>query len=188
MAIPVDRTRIAPATWNDVLGAHAELAAWGLHPVVFGGWARELHGAWRYEGHADVDMLVTAKDLSVFDEFIASSGRAEFRPKRHHHKRAYLRDRVLVELIQVRRTPAGLATDFYGRLHRAWIEPLSCPLQTPCGTVLPVITAENIQAYERDHESVERAFFEAYPHLRAEAREWLGCERLPYDDRKLFPQ
>lgn len=163
----------------EVLGS---LAAAGLSPCLFGGWAKELHGVWRHGAHGDIDVLVRADTIAALDAFLQSGARAEFMPKRHAHKRAYWHDGILVEMFHVR---GDGTTDFYGRHVRRWSDPLDCTLQMPGGGPVAVATADNIIAYERDHPQIEAAFYAAFPAIRDEIAALYGDLAMPY--RKFFP-
>jgi hypothetical protein len=168
----------APLTLDWVLDELAVMRGHGLAPVLFGGWAKELLGAWPDEPHDDLDVLVVAEDTGDLDAFIAARGATPFRHKRHAHKRAYLdRDR-LVELFLVRPAPAGLVTDFYGHYRRSWLSPLARDVGVGDHTVA-VATPRNIAAYEGDHARVQDALYASRPELRAEVVRRHGSARIP---------
>ncbi|HEV2071302.1 MAG TPA: hypothetical protein VGR26_16045 [Acidimicrobiales bacterium] len=72
-----------------------DLVAFGMIPLIFGGWATELLGLEPARSHRDIDLLVIAP-AEVVDAFIAS--RNEVIEKRLSHKRAFIEAGVLVEL------------------------------------------------------------------------------------------
>ena len=173
----------APATLAQVLDVLDALSAAGLAPCLFGGWAKELHGVWGHGLHHDVDVLVVTEDMASIDTFLA--GRSADPAKRHAHKRGWWHEGVMVELFHVQPALEGLVSDFYGHLRRPWLSPLGCTMRTPDGTVVDVVTADNIAAYERDHPRIEDAFYAAFPAIRDEIVQRYGDLRMPYD--KFFP-
>lgn len=170
------------ATLDQVIEVLDALGAAGLSPCLFGGWAKELHGVWVHGAHGDIDVLVRADTIAALDAFLRSDPGPEFMPKRHAHKRAYWHDGILVELFHVR---GDGTTDFYGRLVRAWDEPLGCTLRAPGGRPVEVATADNIISYERDHPQIEAAFYAAFPAVRDEIAALYGDLAMPY--RNFFP-
>jgi hypothetical protein len=82
------------------------LASHGLRTWVFGGWAEELRGLTVPRTHRDVDLLYPAPGFARLDavdfDWIAA--------KRFPHKRAFLLDGVMVELLLVARDEDGWHT------------------------------------------------------------------------------
>jgi hypothetical protein len=156
----------------------------GLAPVLFGGWAKELLGAWPAEPHDDLDVLVVADEIAELDAFVAGRAATPFHAKRHAHKRAYLDRGRLVELFLVRPEAGALVTDFYDRYRRPWLSPLAMDLSIGARTVA-VATPRNITAYEADHAHVQDALYAAHPDVRAEFVRRYGSARIPC--RNPFP-
>lgn len=88
--------------------------------LVFGGWAEELLGIGPPRPHADVDLLVPAADFTAVERFIAQAAASEVRGKRFAHKRAFLLDDVLVELVLVEAGERGMVTRFWGDRELWW--------------------------------------------------------------------
>jgi len=100
----------------------ARLQAAGVVTWPFGGWAEELLGLSPAREHADLDLLCPAGDFALADAFLAGDGRvSEIAAKRFAHKRAFLADGVMVEIILVQRWPAGgYVTMFWGDTPYRW--------------------------------------------------------------------
>jgi hypothetical protein len=167
-----------------VLDELDEIARRGTHPVLFGGWAKELHGASTRRPHRDLDVLIVGRHISDLDALCASGNRIPLAPKRHVHKRAYTLDGVLVELLLVVADRDGLVTDFYGHYARPWLSPLDVEVGVGDRRVA-VASAPNIAAYDRDHTHVQDAMFAAYPWVRAQYRARFGTTYAP--NRNPFP-
>jgi len=151
------------------------LSRHGLEPLLFGGWAKELHGAWSYGPHDDLDLLVVVDDLARVDDCIRALGREPVPEKRHVHKRAYRWAGMLVEIFQVEASDEGFSTHCYGHHRHRWQRPLWQEIDT-----WRVVTADNIRSYERDYHHVERAFYQAHPEVHDEIRRLYGDTRMPY--------
>lgn len=161
-----------------VLGELASLTRYGLAPVLFGGWAKELLAGWPDDPHEDLDVLVRADQIGELDAYILDRGVPPFAPKRHPHKRAYVTAGMLVELFLVTTARDGLVTDFYGKYRRVWTDPISQPLVV-AGRCIDVATPDTIVAYERDHRQVQDAWFATRPGLRAQVSSVYSAGYLP---------
>jgi hypothetical protein len=150
----------------------------GLRPVLFGGWAKELHGAPTQRPHVDLDLLIVGRDIADLDALCGAGDRVPFTPKRHAHKRAYTRGGVLVELLLVVDTGSGPVTDFYGHYLRRWLSPLDVGMVVGDKRVA-VASAANIAAYDDDHARIQDAMFAAYPWMRAQYRARFGTTFAP---------
>jgi hypothetical protein len=102
-----------------VVGAleQADVRAW-----IFGGWAEELLELTRPRSHHDLDLLYPAQNFDQVDVLLAGAADlSEITAKRLPHKRAFLREGVMTELILVRSLPGPTyVTDFWGRVRYQW--------------------------------------------------------------------
>jgi hypothetical protein len=99
----------------------ARLGEGGVSTWLFGGWAAELLGLIRPRAHHDVDLLHAAPDFTNADALIARNGDlAEIRQKRFAHKRAFLSDGVMIELLLVQPADGKLVTLFWGTTSYVW--------------------------------------------------------------------
>jgi hypothetical protein len=100
----------------------SRLQNWGIIAWVFGGWAEELLGLAPQRAHRDLDLLYLGTDFAQLDSFLASDRQAtEIAGKRFPHKRAFLRDLIMVEVTLV--LPAGggrFCTLFWGDTQHDW--------------------------------------------------------------------
>lgn len=139
------------------------LASAGIQAWVFGGWAEEL---WRIippRIHRDVDLLLPAQDFDLLDRFLAAApGVNEFQPKHFSHKRAYLRENIMVELILVGRYGDEYQTDFFSGVYRFTWPPDTFNLSVAsAGRALPVASPAALSSY-RDHHAQVAAGYAAY--------------------------
>ena len=135
-----DRVFLANTVW--------ELRGAGLDAWIFGGWCKEFLGQGPPRLHSDVDLVVRADNFAAFDEFLACSSYVEVVEKRSSHKRAYIRQGILVEVLIA--SPVNGATErtvFWDAERFVW----------PDGTFefssseLPVVSKEAVMAYEAAH-------------------------------------
>jgi hypothetical protein len=87
----------------------------GIQTWLFGGWAEELRGMARPRRHRDIDLLHRSSDFEIVDHFLGSGLVDEIPAKRLPHKRAFVVDGVMVEILLV---GPDLTTTFWGR--RCW--------------------------------------------------------------------
>jgi hypothetical protein len=161
-----------------VLQELASLAAHGLRPILFGGWAKQLLGRWPGGPHQDLDVLVRAQRIEELDAYLAARRAQPFSPKRHPHKRGYLLAGTLVELFLVSQQGDELVTDFYGGYRRVWPAPISSELVVS-GQPIELATPATILAYERDHRHVQDALFASQPGLREQLLGSYGLDYVP---------
>jgi len=84
----------------------ARLRVW-----LFGGWAEELRGLRSPCEHSDVDLLYPGRDFSRVDALVERAAFVEVEAKHRDHKRAFLVEDTLVELLLVQKGTNGWYTD-----------------------------------------------------------------------------
>jgi hypothetical protein len=131
---------------RDVTG---RLEAAGIVTWVFGGWAEELLGLRPARAHRDVDLLYPAADFTQVDTFLASGRRVtEIAGKRFPHKRAFLDDGIMVELLLVQSPcPGEYVTIFWGDTPHQW--PHDVFSTTASG--LRLASAASLRSYRASH-------------------------------------
>ncbi len=132
----------------------AELRRAGLDVWVFGGWAKELLGQCPSRLHGDVDLVLRADNFLPFDQFLSRSPYVEVAEKRSSHKRAYMRNGILVEVFIASPAIGACAqTMFWDSERFEW------PIGTfgPSHGDLPVISAHALAAYETAHGRLQRS-------------------------------
>jgi hypothetical protein len=105
---------------NDLPLVHSVTRLLEEHGIVtwlFGGWAEELLGLMPPRPHKDIDLLYRASDFTDVDRFLRMGQATEIREKRFVHKRAFLFNGVMVELLLVK---PDLTTDFWGKRLHTW--------------------------------------------------------------------
>lgn len=125
-----------------------ELQTAGFRPLLFGGWAEELHGIISQRGHRDIDLLLVEPALDHLEQFLAR--RAEIVAKRFSHKRAYVVEGVLVELFLVERSADGYTTTFFGSMRWQWPD-LAAPVTV---TGLALAPIEALMMYRAKHAAI----------------------------------
>src|SRR5215218_6961176 len=93
------------------------LEAHGIITWLCGGWAEELQGLIAPRPHRDIDLLYRADDFELVDRFLRQAAVEEILAKRFSHKRAFVLEGVMTELILVR---PDLTTLFWNQQHFAW--------------------------------------------------------------------
>jgi predicted RNA-binding protein associated with RNAse of E/G family len=125
----------------------------GFEVLVFGGWAEELQGIVEPGPHRDIDLLVLDPHLDALAEFLAHHH--EVQAKHLPHKRAFLLDDVLVELLLVRRRGGRDITDVWGVEHE-W------PPRLVPGVIggLPVAPVRALRSFRQAYPSLPRALWD----------------------------
>ena len=102
--------------------------------------------------HRDIDLLLPAKSFAAVDEMLLAQS-AEFTEivlKRFAHKRAFLVERAMVEIILVQETQQSAVTHFWGDTPFAW----KLPLEEEChlgGQCLRAASRENLRHFRENH-------------------------------------
>ena len=135
-----------------------ELQSAGISVWVFGGWAEELHGIRPPGPHGDIDLLYPAEDFSAVDQFLQSrTDLEEVQGKRFIHKRAFVRQGVLVELFLLRRAAARYATDFFGVCEFLWPEDALSEMRL-LGVPTLAASSAALRFYRERHTAIEQAY------------------------------
>jgi hypothetical protein len=119
--------------------------------IVFGGWAEELAGVTAARLHKDVDLLTVCDSFKNVDAFIhGQPDIEEIRAKHFPHKRAFLCDGVMTEMLLLSRKNNLLVTSFGDQFELEWppLSTLSIKIQ---GRRLTVC-APHVIEYYRQHE------------------------------------
>ena len=137
---------LEPNTVSTVVKIMRRLSDSGAHCLLFGGWAEEALGLCQPRSHADVDLLLPAHSFETLDHLLAAgpSDLEEISLKRFAHKRAFLLDGLMVEVVLVQQENGTAFTWFWGDVQFEWIAPLTeyCLLG---GHRLPAASRENLQ-------------------------------------------
>ncbi|WP_299472071.1 hypothetical protein [uncultured Roseibium sp.] len=129
----------------------------GFDCVVFGGWAEELLGLQEAWCHSDIDLLLVAENFDSLDTVTADATTAfqEIPGKRFKHKRAFLCRDVMCEIILVRESRVGLATDFWGDTRFYRHSPLAVETAIELhGTSVQVTSAQNLAKYRSERSTL----------------------------------
>jgi hypothetical protein len=129
------------------------LEATDIRTWLAGGWAEELSGLIEARSHRDIDLLHPARDFKKVEELFRSSSDAfdEIAAKRFPHKRAFLCQGVMVELLLLQPTASGYSTNFWDRLIFVWPDDV---LAKHKGR--RVASISSLAAYRSFHPRVER--------------------------------
>ena len=120
----------------------------GIRTWLFGGWAEEMLGLTPARAHHDVDLLYPAADFTSVDAFIArSSDLAEIVQKRFGHKRAFLNQGIMIELMLVQHVDGRHITLYRGTTTHIW--PGDLLVQQACG--IRVASAAALLSYREAH-------------------------------------
>jgi hypothetical protein len=145
-----------PNTVSSVVDIMRRLGDGGASCLLFGGWAEEAFGLCQPRPHADVDLLLPAPSFRALDRLLATApgDLREIALKRFAHKRAFLVNDLLVEVVLVRQENGVAVTWFWGGVRFEWLAPLAddCFLG---GHRLPAASRENLQRYRALHRSTE---------------------------------
>ena len=135
-----------------------ELRSVNINTWIFGGWAEELYGIRPPGPHHDIDLLYPARDFSAVDHFLqARTDLEEVLGKCFAHKRAFVRQGVLVEIFLLHSTPSGFTTNFFGLHQLLWPEEaLSQTLLF--GVSAPAASPAALRFYREQHTAVEQAY------------------------------
>jgi hypothetical protein len=134
--------------------AYAQIETW-----LAGGWAEELRELSSPRPHRDIDLLYPAANFHSVDQWLANTNElSEIPMKRFSHKRAFLCEQVMVEMILLVPQRGRHVTSFFGgRYHFIWPDDTLSFLQAG-GHSLPVASSQALSLYRSEHQQIEEAF------------------------------
>ncbi len=144
-----------------------------IHVWLAGGWAEELHWMRPPGQHSDIDLLYPAASFDHLDHWLAHNPDVTSIPaKRFSHKRAFLCEHIMIEVILLEPSSTGYVTNFFdGRYQLHWpADPLDY-LDVE-GQFLPIANEYTLLYYRQAHEHVVRAYEGFLNGDTAPAREW----------------
>lgn len=135
-----------------VVRSMAQLSRHDIDCILFGGWAEEAAGLRPAGDHADVDLLLPASSFKKLDRFLAANetGIREILQKRFAHKRAFIKDGIMVEIILVQQRSGSPSTWFWGDVLFEWATPLAEPGRLR-GHRLAVASRDNLRRYRTEY-------------------------------------
>lgn len=154
-----------------VISVLARLEQNGIPCLLFGGWAEEALGLATPRQHRDIDLLLPAQSFSTLDRFLSAKPAAfpEIPLKRFAHKRAFLVEGAMVEVILVQETEQGAVTNFWGDTLFTW----KLPLKEEChlsGQALLAASRQNLTHYHKNHDLTQPSRWRDPASLIAAAR------------------
>jgi hypothetical protein len=93
----------------------ADVPAW-----IAGGWAEQLRELIPPRRHQDIDLLYPATSFAAVDQRLQSRRFEEIAAKRFAHKRAFMYDGIMVELLLLQKRGDTYVPDFWNRLPLTW--------------------------------------------------------------------
>ena len=143
------------------------LAEGGMSCHVFGGWAEEMLGLRPAGSHKDIDLIYCAPDFTDLDEWLRRDRPAltEVVGKRFAHKRAFMLDGVMCEVLLVTGSARCPVTLFWGDVPFFWSAPLlhECPVESD-GVLFSVVSAANVRGYRARHGETQPHRWRDRPH------------------------
>jgi hypothetical protein len=128
----------------------------GIDTVIFGGWAEELSGTIRPRPHKDVDLLYIADSFSKVEEFLKNNTDVqEIIPKRFPHKRAFMCNDVMVELLLLTPFSTGYVTDFWNQFKLMWPLFDTQMVFIPPSGLAPIAPPTLIEFYKKNYNQIE---------------------------------
>lgn len=141
-------------TLETLAAALREFRTRGLRCDIFGGWSEELLAVREPWEHCDIDLIYRGENLLAFDAIV--SGFTPVRPKRFHHKRAFLFRDILCEVILVQDAAIRPVTHYWGDVPFYWDQPLLHPQAIDlCGETVTLVSVENLQKHRRMHRETQ---------------------------------
>lgn len=149
-----------PNTLEFIVETMKTLDQAGIRTWLFGGWAEEVWQIIPPRPHHDLDLLFLGTDFHPVDAFLsAASACKELRAKRFSHKRAFLCEDTLVELIRVEEKEHRLETTFFNDgCTLVWPEDtfqFTCPVKKQ---LTPIASPNTLKWYRSQHAFIESAY------------------------------
>jgi len=125
----------------------------GVRCLLSGGWAEEALGLVAPRPHRDVDLLLAADSFAILDRLFGDV-LMEIPLKRFAHKRAFLFEASLVEVVLAQRSGDRVVTLFWGDVPFEW----NLPLEETCmldGQRLAAVSRNNLRLYRECHAATQ---------------------------------
>jgi hypothetical protein len=121
--------------------------------LLAGGWAEEALGLTPARAHRDIDLLFPAQSFEVLDRLFGDT-LTEISLKRFVHKRAFLFEGAMVEVVLAQRIGDRTVTVFWGDVAFVWNSPLeeTCVLD---GHRISAVSRDNLRLYRECHASTQ---------------------------------
>lgn len=130
----------------------------GINTVVFGGWAKELLKIIPARKHIDIDLLYIGDSFDAIDFFLESQkDLIQIKGKRFDHKRAFLCNGIMIELLLVKYTSNQWITSFWGDYNLKWPHMISQNITIPEIGNIPVTHSSLIKFYQKKYSSINLA-------------------------------
>lgn len=147
-------------TFDFVLGIMRRLAQAQIVTWLCGGWAEELRGMCSPRAHRDVDLLYPALHFSHLDQWLAeATDLSVLSAKRFSHKRAFLCEHVMIEVILLKPGyKESYTTHFFNRRYQLiWPHQALSSLSVN-DQMVPVASSEALQHYRQHHHHISLAY------------------------------
>ena len=127
----------------------------GIDCIVFGGWAKELSGTIIPQPHSDIDLLYIGSNFEKVDAFIKNNpDMNEILEKHFPHKRAFLCNGVMVELLLVIQRDAKFTTNFWNEYKLEWPTITTTHLETPHQQDLLICNPSVVDYYHQHEQEI----------------------------------
>ncbi|MFB9843919.1 hypothetical protein [Mucilaginibacter ginsenosidivorans] len=129
----------------------------GISTILFGGWAQELTRMISPKSHKDIDLLFINKDFRLVDKFInENSDILEITTKRYLHKRAFMLDGVMIEIILIQQEKKEFVSWFWGEYKLTWpaIKPICYTTDTK--QIVRVASPDVLRFYTDNYQNINK--------------------------------
>lgn len=152
--------REAAHTFDFVIDVMNRLARVQIVTWLSGGWTEELRGMCLPRPHQDVDLLYPAANFEQLDQWLAATTSfSEIPAKRFSHRRAFLYQRIMIEVILLESDGEGeYLTNFFNQRYQFIWPPEILSYFSVRGQNIPVASEEALQAYRYRHHSISEAY------------------------------
>ncbi len=146
-----------PNTLVTVSSVMSLLSDSGAECFLFGGWAEELLGLRPAGPHRDIDLVLGGSGFAAVERVLAARTDvlAEVPGKRFAHKRAFVYDGVLCEVLLIQDPDNAPFTLFWGDTRFDWLVPLlhDRPVQVD-GRAIPLVSGDNLRKYRAERPAI----------------------------------
>lgn len=124
-----------------------------VYTWLFGGWAEELQGIIPPRIHKDIDLLYPALNFNLIDKLFLDKGIEikEIKAKHFSHKRAFLYQDIMIEVILLQKYNSQYFTNFFGKKIFYWpkdcLEELNFQNQK-----IRIASVETLHCYRKNHD------------------------------------
>ena len=118
-----------------------------IQVILGGGWAEEFQGLIKPREHKDIDLYFIAEDFQKVDSLIKVKGLHEVQEKHFNHKRAFINNKILIEIVLIQKDQNGYYSNFWNKRKIRWPKDLAVSKNS-----IEILSPKALKFYRDSHD------------------------------------